>query len=169
MTWRTHLILIVQETGKPKIERMTDAMPGEDLLPGYFSCWSLTWQKSTLLSLFDKGTNTINEDSILMTLSTLKGSISKYKIHWGLGFNIWIWGTQHCIIYSIWAVHSFIYSMNISVLDALVEQIGVKTLFEKKKKRLAGSPRLHEKVTLNWVFRSKVSITYEVGKEGAYF
>lgn len=135
MTWRTHLILIVQETGKPKIKRMTDAMPGEDLLPGYFSCWSLTWQKSTLLSLFDKGTNTINEDSILMTLSTLKGSISKYKIHWGLGFNIWIWGTQHCIIYSIWAVHSFIYSMNISVLDALVEQIGVKTLFEKKKKK----------------------------------
>lgn len=57
---------------------MADEMPGEDLLPGYFPCWSLTWQKSTLLSLFDKGTNTINKDLILMTLSTLKGSTSKY-------------------------------------------------------------------------------------------
>ena len=37
----------------------------------------------------------------------------------------------------------------VSVLDALVEQIGVKTLFEKKKKRLVGSPILHEKVTFN--------------------
>lgn len=53
--------------------------------------------------------------------------------HWGLGFNIGFWRTQHCIIYSICAVHSFIYSVNIFVLDALVEQIEVKTLFEKKK------------------------------------
>ena len=87
--------------------------------------------------------------------------------HWGLGFNIGFWRTQHCIIYSICAVHSFIYSVNIFVLDALVEQIEVKTLFEKKSDWQV-QQRLHERVTLNWIFRSKVSITNEVGKEGAY-
>ena len=40
--------------------------------------------------------------------------------------------TAVVIIHSIWAAHSFMYSMNISVLDALVEHIGVKTLFEKE-------------------------------------